>query len=336
VATDAELKAAHDRGATYREIATEYGLSRNSVRGRVGRARRAGQGGKVIFTIERRDKSMDADRWQDTLSDMRRRRYVTVVHMSDLHFPFHDPAALALAYQVIRYLDPDCIVTLSDGYDFAQISPFAPDPDLPAADVLENVQPHWWQHIDTLKVSARRAVIRAILGNHDYRLQRFLAETAPQIRTTMLHAFDDLVRYREQVLMPDYLSEVDIGVLTVMHGNKSTLGIYGAKRQLEARRFQRFVMSGHAHVPGFHMTRGPEHVAASIVNGCHCLPAHYHKDTLFNTWVLGLGYAVVDMQAGYAWLHNVVYEPIGDRLVTAIGNQIFSAPVAATERQAAA
>jgi hypothetical protein len=178
--------------------------------------------------------------------------------------------------------------------------------------------------IGSVNVSAPRAVIRAILGNHDWRLYRFLAEVAPQIRGTMLHAFDEVVRYRGMVLMPDYLSEVDIGPVTVMHGNGSALGEYGAKRQLEARRFQRFVISGHAHAPKFHMARGPEKAVASIVNGCHCLPAHYRKDTTYNTWTQGLGYAVIDMKANHAWLHNVIYEQVGGELVTSIGNQTFS------------
>lgn len=317
MATDSDLLKAKDSGVSYSDIAAHYGLSRNSVRGRISRARRARAANVLALD------NSDAARWQASLVRLLARPTLTIVHLSDLHLPYADADALALAYQCVSALQPDIVVTLSDAFDFPTISSFARDPDIPDDDVLETVRPHWWQFVDSLQAAAPRAVIRAILGNHDYRLHRFLSQTAPQIRATALRAFDDLVRYQGRVLLPDYLSECDIGALTVMHGNKSTLGEYGAKRQLEQRRYQRFIMAGHSHRPSWHLTRGPERAVASVVGGCLCQFPHYQKDTLYSSWTQGFAYAIYDTRARYAWLHNAVFERAGDTLLTTLGGVVY-------------
>lgn len=328
MATDNDLLQARNRGASYGEIAARYGLSRNSVRGRISRARRAGAGNVLALG------SSDGDRWQAALTRLLARPYVTIAHLSDLHLPYADENALALVYQCLRALQPDIVITLSDAFDFPTISSFAADPDIPDEDVLETVRAPWWNFIDSVQVAAPSAVIRAILGNHDFRLHRFLADTAPQIRTTALRAFDDLVRYQGRVLLPDYLSECDIGAVTVMHGNKSTLGEYGAKRQLERRKYQRFIMAGHSHNPAWYLTRGPERAVASVVGGCLCQFPHYQKDTLYSSWTQGFAYAIYDTRARYAWLHNVVFERAGDALLTTIGGVVYRQAAAAKARAA--
>lgn len=330
MATDADLLTAYERGASYSEIAARFGLSLTGVRGRISRARRGARSGNVLALD-----NTDAARWQAALARILARPYVTIVHLSDLHLPYADTDALALAYQCLHALQPDIVVTLSDAFDFPTISSFARDPDIPDDDVLETVRAPWWSFVDNVQAAAPRAVIRAILGNHDFRLHRFLADTAPQIRTTALRAFDDLVRYQGRVLLPDYLSECDIGAVTVMHGNRSTLGEYGARRQLERRKYQRFMMAGHSHNPAWYMTRGPERAVASIVGGCLCQFPHYQKDTLYSSWTQGFAYAIYDTRARYAWLHNAVFERTPGGLATTLGGVVYRQAAAVEGSRAA-
>lgn len=338
--SDAELYAARETGKSYREIAASFtpALNPNSVRGRVSRHRRKlaaaapapqPEEHAPLFPLPTVTPSTngahhDGEAWADTLADLRSRQYVTVAHVSDMHFPYHDADALELTYQALDVIKPDVIVTLSDGFDFAQISHFAPDPDLGNDDILDSVRGHWWDFIEGLNKAAPKAAIRAIMGNHDTRLLRFLNETAPQVRKTMISSFDELVRYQRRVLLPNHDEQARIGPLTVMHGNKRTLQKFGAKAQLEETAYQQFVMSGHRHRPDWHMMRGARQAVQSVIGGCLCqLPPHYDKSGAPSTWTQGFAYAVVDMRASYAWLHNVVYERHDGLLRTTIGARIL-------------
>lgn len=316
--------------ATVAALALRYGRSAGTIRRWLAAARRgAGQAEPQVtpFTVlpkVKSDTEKDVARWQEAVRDLESRNYFTVVHLSDVHMPFQDEDALELAYQVIEKLKPDLIVGLSDGFDFAQISHFASDPDLPSDDILDNVREHWWRHNDRLSKVAPKAYRRAITGNHDIRLLAYLAEVAPQVRYTVKDAFNELVRYRGSVMFPDHLSEINVNCLTVMHGNKTTLGMYGAKRQLEARKYQRFIMSGHSHSPGFYFTRGPERAAASVVGGCLCHFPHYIKDTTFNPWTQGFAYATVDTRNRFAWLEHAVFERSDGLIKTALGGRVYA------------
>lgn len=348
-ATDKELYELRAAGLTCRDIAARFTppLSANSVRGRANRYKRRHAAAAALqadvrkaretapaplvedeiapLVLPRTDAAADdAERWRDVLADLRCKQFVTVAHVSDMHFPFADADALALTYQALELIAPDVIVTLSDGFDFAQISHFAPDPELGNDDILDNVRQHWWDHIDGLHRAAPKATIRAIMGNHDTRLLRFLNETAPQVRRTMISSFDELVRYQRRVLLPNHDEQARIGPLTVMHGNKRTLQKFGAKAQLEETAYQQFVMSGHRHRPDWHLMRGARQAVQSVIGGCLCkLPPHYDKSGAPSLWTQGFSYGIVDMRANYAWLHNVVYERHDGLLRTTIGARIL-------------
>ncbi len=319
----------HDKrdSILHREIAATLGYaSGDVVRGIVNRERERRKQAPALTLVHRTaPKAADVDRWRDAVRDLESRRYVTVVHLSDTHIPYHDPDALDLAYQCIEYLKPDLIVDLSDGFDFPEISHFTRDPDLGNDDILDTVRPTWWAHNDALDRIAPQAYRRAIAGNHDLRLWSFLAESAPQIRNTVLGAFDELVRCQGRVMFPDHMGEVHVGCLTVMHGDRSTLGVYGARKQLEARKYQRFIMAGHSHNPGWHHTRGIEYAVTSVVGGCLCdLNPHYLRNTAYSTWSQGFAYAVIDMQARHAWLQQVTFERHKGLLKTVIGARLFA------------
>jgi hypothetical protein len=356
-ATDKELYELRASGLTCRDIAARFTppLSANSVRGRANRYKRRLAAAAALQADVRkaretapapvvedeiapllehaplfplhtitRPPSLDHEAWDDHMSDLRRQNYVTVIHASDMHLPFQDDDALALTYQAMEVVAPDMIVTLSDGFDFAQISHFPHDPDLSSEDILENVRKPWWDLIDGMTKAAPKARLRAILGNHDGRLVRFLHETAPQVRTTVLRAFDDLVRYQGRVMLPDHTSECQIGPLTVMHGNRKTLQKYGARAQVEDRMYQTYVLSGHRHRPDWFMARGPNFAVQSAIGGCLCkVDPHYAKDGAPSTWTQGFAYGVMDMRAKRAWLHNVVYERHDGLLRTTIGARIL-------------
>jgi hypothetical protein len=267
----------------------------------------------------------DMQAWKDYQASFLRMGYVTIGHKSDVHAPFHDQDALELSYQADEYLKPQVMVVGSDFCDFPTISAYAPDPELANDDILDTLRPIWWNHIDAIKRAAPKSVLVWVYGNHDDRLFRFLDETAPQVRQTVHEAFVDFIRYQGQVLYLGRVSEIEVGVLTVLHGDSSVLGEYGARKVLMARRSQRWYMFGHGHTPKEHYLNGDEYPVGAAGGGHLSLPIpHYQKTGKFNNWIQGTCYGVVGMKEKRVWFNNLVFHRRDNLLTTVIGNRVLA------------
>lgn len=290
-----------------------------------------------VLQFKRVPNYYDLQAWQDRQSDLMRENYVVVGHKSDVHAPFEDPDALALSYQLDAYLQPHVIAVGSDFCDFPTISAYAPDPELGNDDILDTLRPRWWNHVDAIKRAAPNATLVWIDGNHDDRLRRFLDDTAPQIRHTVQEAFVEFIRYQGRVLYIGRVSEIDVGVLTVLHGDNSVLGEYGARKLLMARRSQRWYMFGHSHTPKEAYMHGDEYEVGAAGGG-HLgqrIP-HYQKQSRFNGWMQGSCYAVVGMKERRVWFSNQIFYQRDNLLTTALGNRVFAQEMTAHEQAASA
>ena len=100
------------------------------------------------------DLDTDQGPWLEWLHDAAAgRRYITVMHACDIHFPFEHGPALDVFYQLVERVQPDLIVVGSDSADFALISTFDKDADLDEAtdDVLDEFERYWNPFIHRLK-----------------------------------------------------------------------------------------------------------------------------------------------------------------------------------------
>lgn len=298
------------RGAA-KVLADKYGISLDPTRRR-------------LNEYEKKNE-VDLKRWHEVLSSLRKKVYVTVNHQCDIHAPYHDPQALALNYQVVRYMQPDVIVVGSDFNDFPTISAYSPDPDIDDDDVLDVVRPHWWAHIDALQQCAPNAAFVWISGNHDDRMWRYIDETAHQIRNTTREAYIDTIRYQGRVLYIGRVSEVDIGPLTVLHGDNSCLGDMAARKLLTYRRFHGFYLFGHNHKPTYYTTVSGCGTATAVGSGhlSQRIP-HYQKGVKYNHWIQGNAYALVDMKGEHADFENLVFKLDQRKIMrTSVGTQRF-------------
>ena len=294
-----EYRNLRDAGSTKRGAAKvlsdKYGLSLHPTRRRMNE-------------YEKKRFKSDLQKWADTLATLRRQNYVVVNHQCDIHAPFADRQALALDYQIVKYMQPHVIVVGSDFADFPTISAYSPDPELDDDDILDNLRPHWWAHIDALNAAAPNAIKVWISGNHEDRLWRYIDETAPQIRNTTREAFVDLIRYQGNVLYLGRIAEIDVGPLTVLHGDSSCIGDMAARKLLTARRFQRSYMFGHNHKDTNYTTSGQEKIVRSAGSGhlSQRIP-HYQKGVKYNHWVQGNCYGLVDFRGAHVDFENIVF-----------------------------
>jgi hypothetical protein len=319
--------------ASYQNFAHEHKLKYNTLRREF--AARGGISGReqssghthISQIIPTDAESLDTERWQIALNVALAQPFTRISHAADLHFPYHDEAALDLYLICVMKYQPDIIVVGSDAFDFPSISTFAPNPDLTDDDALETVRPYWQDFIGRLRKAAPAATLVFIMGNHEQRLWRFVCNQAPQVRKTLMRAFVDLVRQGGEVLWLGMTGQVDIGSLTVAHGSKklSTLRKYGAFNQLDKLRYQRHISAGHAHRLQSATIRGPEHIVESAISGCLCrLTPHYNISNEYSDWVQGSAFWTVHNASDIAWQHNLKFDTIGHRLYTMLGGEILS------------
>ena len=97
----------------------------------------------------------------------------------DTHVPFHDRKAWALVLRVIREMQPDRIVLLGDFADCLAVSHFPKTPSRAAglgAEIASvNVE------LDALSEAAGKASVVFLSGNHEWRLERYLTQKAPEL-----------------------------------------------------------------------------------------------------------------------------------------------------------
>ena len=315
--------ADRQKGMSHSQIAAKYNIPEGTSWRVVHMMKRA----KAITIrppahIERRENvGTDTIDWSQALTALRRRkRFLNVMHLSDIHFPYHDKTALALTYDVIKHVQPDVIVVGSDAFDLPTISRFGPDADLNVDDWLEQIEPYWLEHIHALRTSAPNAALPFIVGNHD---ARALAEIKKlSVPRVTMRQFVDTVRASGDVYWLGDTSEVDIGNLTVAHGWKTTR--HTAAATLAAYQNQRNVAVGHTHRPDYYTVRGSAYSVTCVVGGCLCqLTPHYQQGRKHTDWQHGTMLATVDTQGHNTALQNLVYYHDNDAMWTAVGTHII-------------
>ena len=239
---------------------------------------------------------------------------------SDFHSEDTDPFALEVFLDVIKRTQPEYIVLNGDVLDFQAVGKWAKPPNK-----LLNLQ----DEIDWVKENILRPVrelapdadISFVIGNHEYRLVRFLADCAPSLASLRSLSFNELIGLDEleislvhnnSFLAPNEPDKrkaynqnwrVYENYYVVTHG--TFCGQNAAYRELS--RWQLSGSSGHVHRPQFvsaptlnnpdacwmitgMMAKAPEH-GQDFVQGC-------------NTWTTGFGF--VTLSNGIALQQNVL------------------------------
>jgi predicted phosphodiesterase len=190
------------------------------------------------------------------------------VVLSDVHCPFQDQSVCRMALSFIREHRPGTIHLLGDIADFYSVSRFTKDPsrkedlqaDLDATSVF----------LKKVRDAAPSAKIIYTEGNHEFRLQRYLASEAKalamlrSLRIEKLLNFDELgIVFRQQD------QPYRVGQLLFTHGQLIRKWS-GATAKGHFERFGCCVIHGHSHRLGSFYHRDINSTYAAWENGCLC------------------------------------------------------------------
>jgi predicted phosphodiesterase len=265
--------------------------------------------------------SRRGDTWQEHALLGRERRY-SVIHngpslevmahnpiivavLGDIHFPFEDPAAMALAKQIIISAKPDIVILNGDIPDFFGISKF-PVPPIRRAQFANEIA-YTKDQIPKLKEFAPHAFWVWLEGNHELRLQMHLWRRAPELAELLFleEEFElsksgilYLKQPQEPQLREDFVApQVKLGKLYVTHGHLiRTWGYTINVARSIFLRVQKPMLVGHHHRKDIYIQTDYEGIpSGSFVHGCLARPRP-HWD-IGRIW--GQGLAIVAVTNGY-------------------------------------
>lgn len=362
---DADLKLLHmvRDGMSARQIATALGLNRDSVRGRISRARqRYGdnpppvEANDDVVTIPRREYDAlmlaakpapqtvdhdDTDKW-----DKQRNIFeategaVRIAVLSDIHLPDHDPAAVALALQIVKYVKPHMVVLNGDTLDMAAISRWGESRHAPKRDALSEIERLYNTLINAIAANTERGTPIVFLdGNHDGdRIARWNNEFW-QFGDTVEARYAEIVRSGGRVWWLYFMKELEVARLLIQHGTRA--GMYAARAALDDLGYGMAQVQGHVHRPGafVKVTRVPgqaRRVVQSITTGCLCnIPPQYITTTNTSAWAHGMAIATVHPIDGYVDLQNIVFHPHARGYSAVVGHAVFEQRTTSAQETAA-
>lgn len=138
--------------------------------------------------------------------------------LSDIHIPYHDQAALAVALEYARAYRPTHVVLNGDILDAHEISSHPKDRHnvVTFQDEINEVR----QFLRVLRHDHPKAVICYTMGNHEHRLERYLVKHAPELSSVTQLSLDELLDLPAlRIEFVDQRCKVQIGPFEVFHGS---------------------------------------------------------------------------------------------------------------------
>lgn len=183
-------------------------------------------------------------------------RLMTVMTCSDLHSQWLDQFAWSVFVDSARRIQPDVIVFAGDIFDFYQISSFSKNPR--RAMTMQSELDYIIEKVfKVIREACPDAQIDFFIGNHEWRLFKYLCEDAPALASLRVLSFDsifELEKYRiNLVARPSFLNakkEKDLENYKVYGGcYVVTHGISCAKQHAtnELDKYNMSGASGHVH-----------------------------------------------------------------------------------------
>lgn len=214
----------------------------------------------------------------------------SVLVLSDIHVPFHEPSALAAAIEYGIKVRPDAVMLNGDTLDFYGVSDHEKDPR----------KVKWHEELEACREALK--MIRSAFpnvpvyfkeGNHEYRMERYLMKHAQLLLGMAEFELPTLLRLGESGI--EYIRNkrpVYAGSLTIGHGDEwRGAGGVNPARWLSLRAGESMVI-GHFHRTSQHIERTVRQtVRGWWSTGCLCeLQPHYMP---FNNW--NHGFAIVHL-----------------------------------------
>lgn len=214
-----------------------------------------------------------------------------ILILSDIHFPYHNAAALKTAIKYGIEQEVDCIILNGDILDFYQLSDFSKDPSKPT--MRKELELGRW-FLNELRLAFPKAQIYYKIGNHEMRLERWLKVKAPEFIDSDEFRLDILLEFaKHHVILIDKYTVIKAGNLNIIHGHeyRGAGGVYPAKYIYNKSKVN--TICGHYHRSSTYLDKNMDgHYHGGFSTGCLCeLSPDYMP---YNEWVHG--FAVVTMK----------------------------------------
>lgn len=223
---------------------------------------------------------------------------------SDIHAPYHDRNAIALAAKIAAWWKPDVAIYNGDDVDFYQLSRFDKNPNRTAR-TQDEIDTWHVECVAPLNAALGKARKIKVPGNHEDRLRRKLWAN-PDLFGIAALELPELMQLRRYGIEYAELRVRFGNVLEVTHGTRvSKWAGYTARLEQEQRRYSISTITGHVHRAGRFQTR----IGASYVVGqeapCMCTTdPEYMTDP---DWVQGVTLFVV--RDGAVQIEPVLFTP---------------------------
>lgn len=194
-----------------------------------------------------------------------------ILMLSDLHIPYHDIKALTVAFDYGKKENINTVFINGDLLDFYQISRFVNvERKRSVKEELEIAK----EFLKVLRDTFPEASLYFLLGNHDIRLQHYLANKAPELLDVEEFQLEFLLeadKFGMKVIEDTTL--VKIGKLAVTHGHLLIRGIFAPVSAARGAflRAKASVLIGHTHKISTHSeTDINSKVVTCYSTGCLC------------------------------------------------------------------
>ena len=241
---------------------------------------------------------------------------VSGVVFSDIHAPFHDRNAIALAAKIAAWWKPDIAIYNGDDVDFYQLSRFDKNPNRTAR-IQDEIDAWHIECVAPINAALGKARKIKVSGNHEDRLRRKLWAN-PDLFGVRSLELPDLMQLHKYGIEYAELRVRFGNVLEVTHGTRvSKWAGYTARLEQEQRRYGISTITGHVHRAGRFQTRIGNGYSVGQEAPCLCtLDPEYMTDP---DWTQGVTLFIVS--DGAVQIEPVLFTPDYKAMV---GKQFFS------------
>ena len=139
---------------------------------------------------------------------------------SDLHFDVQCPRFEATKLALAADWKPTHWLNLGDGYDFESVSSFTKDPARAGRGLqaeFDAAQPYWREVVRIVGAGN----VDFILGNHEERLRKCLAESSGLFHLSVLADFARVAELPDGIVVHPYGTHVQVGPVWGEHGDRT-------------------------------------------------------------------------------------------------------------------
>lgn len=221
-----------------------------------------------------------------------------ILVLPDIHLPYHDPNALALALRTGRERGATKVLLNGDTCDFFSVSMWEKDPRKRDLSGELEIYKHFFASLCGIFPKAQ---IVWKLGNHEERWERYLYVKAPELVGVEAFELEKVLQLPKDIVIVKDKRPIRAGKLNIIHGHEYRFNISNPVNPARG-----FFLRAKDHCLGSHMHQASHHSETTIEGkvisawstGCLC---DVHPDYRpLNTWVTG--FAFVELGSDGAFL----------------------------------